>query len=260
MSYLITAGNFFYIIIFLLGLALGSFLNSWIWRTRENIRIVSGRSMCPSCRRKLSWYENIPVLSYLFLRGKCRVCEKPIPKHFIFVEMGAAIIFTLVAWKHLNGAGFSPMFFLKDIVFSVLLIIIFVYDWLYKEILSEVIWLGTLAGLLFNFYLRHSLAAMFIGALAVGGFFFLQFIASKGKWIGGGDVRMGAMMGVWLGWPAALVALFLSYVAGAIGGLWLVVYSKRQLASAIPFGTYLALGTFVAMLWWERIVGWYLGF
>ncbi|MEK7131190.1 MAG: prepilin peptidase [Patescibacteria group bacterium] len=260
MNYLIDIGRFAYIIIFFLGLALGSFLNSWIWRTRENIRIVNGRSMCPHCRRQLAWYENIPVLSYLFLWGKCRTCKKSIPKHFTFVEIGAALIFVLVAWRNLNSAVVTPAHFFRDITFSALLIVIFIYDYLYQEILSEVIWFGALVGLFFNLYLGFSLVSMLVGLLIASGFFWLQFAVSKGRWIGGGDVRMGAMMGIWLGWPLVLIALFLAYVAGAIDGLWLIASGKKQLVSVVPFGTYLALGTFVVMLWGSQIVGWYLKF
>lgn len=258
MNYLIDIGNFLYVIIFFLGLALGSFLNSWIWRAHENFRIVNGRSMCPHCRRQLTWHENIPVLSYLFLWGKCQTCKIAIPKHFTFVEIGAALIFVLVAWKHLSSPVVASALFFRDIVFSVLLIIIFIYDWLYQEILPEVVWFGALAGLFFNLYLGYSLASMLIGLLIVGGFFWLQFAVSRGRWIGGGDVRMGVMMGVWLGWPMVLTALFLAYIVGAVCSLALVAYRKKQLTSAIPFGTYLATGTFVAMLWGNEIIAWYL--
>ncbi len=259
MNYIIDIGRFLYVIIFFLGLALGSFLNSWIWRAHENFRIVNGRSMCPHCRRQLTWYENIPVLSYLFLWGKCRTCKKLIPKHFTFVELGTALIFVLVAWRNLHSPVVAPAHFLRDFTFAALLIVIFIYDYLYQEILSEVIWFGALAGFIFNIFLGFSLVSMLIGALLAGGFFLLQFVISKGRWIGGGDVRMGAMIGIWLGWPAVLVALFLAYVTGAVCSLGLMAYGKKQFSSATPFGTYLALGTFVTLLWGNQIIGWYLG-
>lgn len=249
-----------YFVIILLGLALGSFLNSWIWRTREGIPILNSRSMCPGCRRQLVWYENIPVLSYLFLQGKCRTCKNSIPKHFIFVEIATALIFVLVTWHSLNSQVFTPEYFFRNIVFSILLIIIFVYDWLYQEILPEVIWVGLAAGLFFNFYLNYSLISMVLGLVVGGGFFLAQFIFSKGKWIGGGDVRMGAMMGVWLGWPLVAVALFFAYIMGAIGGLSLMAVAKKKLNSATPFGTYLALGAFIVLLWGNEIAIWYLKF
>ena len=257
MPYLADIGYFLYIIIFFLGLALGSFLNSWIWRAHENFKIVNGRSMCPHCRRQLTWYENIPVLSCLFLGGKCRTCKHPIPKHFTFVEIGSALIFLLVAWKILNNPAFVMALFFRDIIFSILLIIIFVYDWMYQEILPQVVWFGALVGLVFNIYLGYSLVSMLIGLSVAGGFFFLQYAVSSGKWIGGGDVRLGIMMGIWLGWPAVLVALFLSYIVGSVGSLVLLILKKKQLTSRVPFGTYLALATFITMLWGERMVGWY---
>ena len=258
MSYLINTGRFLYIIIFFLGLALGSFLNSWIWRARENIRIIHGRSICPHCRRQLTWYENIPVLSYLFLGGKCRTCRRSIPYHFTFVEAGTALLFVFIAWKNINSPVIIPAHFFRDIVFAILLIIIFVYDLLYQEILPAVVWFGVLAGLGFNLYLGVSVWAMLLGALAAGGFFFLQFVVSKGRWIGGGDVRMGIMMGVWLGWPLVLLALVIAYFAGAIVSLLLLILRKKVWASATPFGTYLAVGTFVTMFWGGEILRWYL--
>jgi len=215
--------------------------------------------MCPYCRRQLAWYENIPVLSCLVLRGRCRTCKNPIPKHFIFVELGTALIFVLVAWETLNSVSIvPPVIFFRDIIFSILLIVIFIYDWLYQEILSEVILAGTLAGFGFNIYLGHSLMGMLIGAVVAGGFFWLQYVVSKGRWIGGGDVRMGVMMGIWLGWPAVLLALFLSYISGAIVGLSLISAGKKQPSSAIPFGTYLSLGTFAVILYGQQIMGWYM--
>lgn len=226
----------------------------------ENIHVINGRSMCPHCRRQLAWYENIPVLSYLVLRGKCRTCKNPIPKHFIFVELGTALVFVLVAWHSLGSPELVPAVFFRNIIFSILLIVIFVYDWLYQEILPSVVWLGALVGLGFNIYLGYSLLPMLIGLLVAGGFFWLQYAISKGRWLGGGDVRMGFMMGIWLGWPAILLALFLSYVSGAIIGLLLIATGKKQLSSSVPFGTYLATATFVSLLWGKEVISWYMNF
>jgi len=261
MDFLIYPGWVFYLFIFLMGLALGSFLNSWIWRTRENIRISRGRSMCPHCRRQLTWYENIPVFSYVFLFGRCRTCKKSIPWHFTFVEAGTALIFTFVAWFHVNSANFVPANFLRDIIFVALLIVIFVFDALYEVILPGVVWFGAIAGFVFNyFFLHYSLQSLLIGAVFACGFFLLQYVVSKGAWIGGGDVRMGFMMGIWLGWPVVLIALGIAYIGGSIISLGLVALKKQRFSSTTPFGTYLALGTFAAMFWGQAIVNWYLGF
>ena len=259
MYYLFSLGDFLYPIIFLLGLSFGSFLNAWVWRTRENFRITTGRSMCIICRRQLSWYENIPVISFLVLGGKCRTCKNPIPRHFIMVEIITPLILLLVTWQNLSTFNFNPVHFLRDIVFSILLITIFVYDYLYQEILSELVWVGSVAALFFNFYLDYNLTSMLIGSLAAGGFFLLQFVISKGKWIGGGDVRLGLMMGLLLGWPVVFVALFIAYVTGALCSVFLLAAKKKTLMSATPFGTYLAIGTFVCLSWGEGIVRWYMG-
>ncbi|MEK7680553.1 MAG: prepilin peptidase [Patescibacteria group bacterium] len=253
-------GGLVYLIIFLVGLSLGSFLNSLIWRARENIRIVKGRSICPGCRRQLAWYENIPVFSYIFLFGKCRTCKMVIPRHFIFVELGTAILFTLVAWHALNerNGDVSAFHLSHQLIFVLFLVVIFIYDLLYQIILSEVVWVGVILGFIFNFYSGVTVTSMLIGCIVGAGFFLFQYLISRGKWIGGGDVRMGAMMGVWLGWPGILPALAIAYILGAIFSLLLIVFGGRKFSCATPFGTYLAIGTFITMLWGSKIIGWYI--
>ncbi len=252
-------GKFSYLIIFLLGLSVGSFLNVWIWRTHENFRITSGRSMCPVCHRQLHWYENIPVLSFLALKGKCLTCKNPISLQYLLVEICTAILFVFLARHTLNHPTENYLYFLRNITFLIFLIVVFVYDALYQEILSEVVWLGSLIGILFNVYLGYSIASMMFGAVAVSGFFLLQFAVSKGRWIGGGDVRLGVMMGLWLGWPISLAALFIAYIVGSFTSLILLLLKKKTLRSATPFGTYLALATFVCLIWGGQIVNWYMG-
>jgi prepilin signal peptidase PulO-like enzyme (type II secretory pathway) len=134
------------------------------------------------------------------------------------------------------------------------------YDLLYQEILSSVVWFGAFTGLFFNAYLDYNLSSLLIGALVAGGFFLAQFMISKGRWIGGGDVRLGVLMGVWLGWPVVLAALVLAYISGSIVGLLLMATKKKTLGSAIPFGTYLSASTLVCLLWGEAIVRWYAQF
>ncbi len=252
--------NLLYVIIFLFGLSLGSFLNAWAWRIRENFTIINGRSMCPHCRRQLAWYENIPVVSFLVLRGKCRTCKNSIPPHYIFVEVITALVFVLVSWQNFHNPAISYLHFVRDIIFSVLLILIFVYDLLYQEILPEIVWCGVFIGLFCNFFLGITITSMLLGAMVVGGFFLLQFVISRGRWIGGGDVRLGFMMGIWLGWPQAVAALLIAYSIGCIGSLFLLATKSKTLESTTPFGTYLSIGTLVCILWGERIVGWYMRF
>jgi prepilin signal peptidase PulO-like enzyme (type II secretory pathway) len=139
-----------------------------------------------------------------------------------------------------------------------ILIIIFATDTLYQIIWPEIVWLGAILGFVFNFFIGQDLFQMAIGFAVGGGFFLLQYLISGGKWIGGGDVRMGAMMGIWLGWPVVILAIFLAYVTGAIFGLVLLTMKKKTLSAQIAFGPFLALATLFCLHHGEQILSWYL--
>jgi len=253
----------FYLFIFLVSLSLGSFLNSWMWRAWENIRVINGRSICIFCRRQLNWYENIPLFSFIFLGGRCRTCKKKISWRYPLVEFFTAAILTFVAWHRVEHNVFfsDNLLYPRDVFLITFLIIIFVFDALHKVILSSIVWAGALIGFLFNYFaLNIPLSTMFYGALAAGGFFLLQYIVSKGRWIGGGDVRLGFMMGVWLGWPNVLVAVFLAYIIGAGHAVILLISRKGNWKSQIPFGTFLAVGTAISLYYGDDIIQWYLSF
>lgn len=253
---------FVYVIIFILGLALGSFLNSWIWRNHENVRISKGRSICPNCRRQLKWYENVPVVSFLLLGGNCRTCKHIIPKHFVWVELITALIFVFVTYYHVELAPYFEInVFYRDILFIGILVVIFIYDYLYKEIPSSVVWLGMITAVFFNWFtLGISLLSLTIGSVIAGGFFLFQYLISKGRWIGGGDVRMGFMIGLMLGWPNIIYALLVAYIVGAIFSVGLLILNKHKynFSSEIPFGTFLVLGTLCALFHADQVINWYI--
>lgn len=252
---------FQYILVFLLGLSIGSFLNVCIWRTRENISVVHGRSMCPNCHMPVVWYDNIPLLSFILLRGKCRKCNQKISWQYPIIEFATGVLFLFVAlWYHEQGP-FINLEMARDWVVISFLIFIFVYDLKYQEILPIPVWVLSVMLFIFSIPTGWNLwTDMLIGAFIGGGFFFLQYIISKGKWIGGGDVRLGVLMGVILGWPNILFALFISYIIGAVCGLCLVAKNKKNMKSEVPFGIYLTMGIFITMFWGEKIVTWYLSF
>jgi prepilin signal peptidase PulO-like enzyme (type II secretory pathway) len=259
-EHIILFGSIVYVFVFLLGLSLGSFLNSWMWRARENIRIISNtRSMCVSCRRQLLWYENIPVVSWIFLNGKCRTCKKKISAIYPLVEIVSAFLLLFVFHQHLKLVHFSEWALLRDTFFLTLLVVIFVYDWRYQIIFPSIIWAGTIIGFLINiFFLNFSISSLLLAAAIGGGFFLLQFLISNGRWIGGGDVRMGVMMGAWLGYPNIFVALFVAYILGALVGIILLLFKKASIKTEIPFGTFLALGTFFTIYYGDNLLNWYL--
>jgi len=260
-EHIVLFGRAVYVFVFLLGLSLGSFLNSWIWRARENIRIISNtRSMCINCRRQLSWYENIPVLSWFFLKGKCLGCKKEISVIYPIVELVTAFLLVFIFHQYVKYVHFSEWGLLRDTFFLTLLIIIFIYDWRYKVIFSSIVWTGTIIGFLINWlFLNFSFSSLVLAIFVGGGFFLLQFLVSKGRWIGGGDVRMGIMMGAWLGWPNILTALFFAYIFGSVVAIILLLLKKANSKTEIPFGTFLALGTFLSIYYGENIIRWYLG-
>ena len=214
--------------------------------------------MCVHCSRPLSWYENIPVFSFLWLKGKCRTCKGKIPSDYFLVELITGFIVVILGW-HYSNMQFDLIRFIRDFIFVMLLVVVFVYDLKYQIILSGVAWTGAVIGFIFNhFYLGISTHNLLLGFVLGGGFFLIQYVISRGRWIGGGDVRLGAMMEIWLGWSNILFALFVSYILGALVSVPLLITKKQTGNSQIPFGTFLSLGTVVAMYWGDKIVGWYL--
>jgi len=254
-------GNLTYFFVFFFGLILGSFLNSIIWRLWDNIAIFARtRSMCINCRQQLSWKENIPLLSWLVLKGRCLHCKKNISVYYPMVELGVAIAFALVAYHYLPTPNFSEWSLLRDFIFTAFLVVIFVHDLRYQVILPNVVWIGAAIGLIINVsFLNYDFTSLVLGAFIGGGFFLAQFLLSNGRWIGGGDVRLGVMMGLWLGWQNTIVAIFLAYIIGAIFAVFLLVSKRATRQTAIPFGTFLSIGTMVSLYWGQNLVGWYVG-
>lgn len=241
------------IIIFFLGLIIGSFLNVVIYRLDKNQSIWFGRSACPHCRKKIFWYDNIPVLSFILLGGQCRHCQKKISLQYPLVEIATALLLVLLFWRY----GLSEQFIVYAI-FSAVLIVIFAYDLKTFQILDQITIPTMIFAFLVNLYLgmvwwQLILAAM-IGAL----FFAAQFFVSSGKWVGDGDIRLGALMGAMLGWPNILVALFLAYLIGAGVGIILLSLKRKEFGSAIPFGPFLTLATFITLICGKEIMQWYL--
>ncbi len=259
-SYIVLLGGIIYFFVFILGLILGSFLNSWMWRVHDNIKILSNsRSMCPHCRYQLRWYENIPLFSWLILRAHCSNCKKPIHWSYPVVELATGLLMMFIVEQHLKLVHFSEWILLRDVCFLTLLIITFVYDLRYKIILSRIIWAGTIIGFLINILaLNFSYSSLLLGMAIGGGFFLFQYLVSNGRWIGGGDVRMGVMMGAWLGWQNTIVALFIAYIFGALVGVVLLYFKKADGKTEVPFGTFLAVGTFLAIYYGNNLLNWYL--
>lgn len=233
-----------------LGLAVGSFLNVVIYRLHVGVGFLRGRSYCPFCKHDLGLKDLVPIFSFLSLKGKCRYCSKPISWQYPLVEFGTAVSFLLLYWAF----GLGPEFFVY-LVYVSFLILIFVYDLRYYMILDKVsipAFFIAMAGS--YFILNISIVSLLIGVGIGGGFFLLQFLVSRGKWIGGGDIRLGMVMGAMLGVYSLIVALFGAYIFGSIVGIALVARKKKRWKSKVPFGTLLTLTTYLAFIFGDYVV------
>jgi prepilin signal peptidase PulO-like enzyme (type II secretory pathway) len=257
-----------YIFIFLFGLIIGSFLNCLIWRLHTGERI-SGRSYCPKCKKQINWYDNIPVLSFLMLGGKCRHCGKPISWQYPLVELVTGALFLLafnyqfsifnfqtITNYQLPIINFIELFKLWFLI-SVM-IVIFVIDLRWYLILDAVTLPAAALVFILNLMLGFSWQNLLISGIIGGSFFLIQFVISRGKWIGGGDIRLGLLMGLALGWPHVLAAIFMAYFIGSIVGIGLIIGKKKEWGSRVPMGTFLTLATLITMFWGSGILEWYI--
>ena len=240
------------------GLLIGSFLNAVIHRVPRKVSLVSPGSQCPSCGYALRWYDNIPVLSYVLLGGRCRRCRKPISIRYPIVELVTAAVFV----AHYFVFGWTPLLAVR-LLFAASLVALFAID-LEHHLLPDVITLpGIVIGLVASMFLPPGVTESLIGILIGGGVLWVigeaYFRYSGEEGMGGGDVKMLAMIGAFLGWKQVILTLVLSSVAGSLIGLGLIAVKRGGMKYALPFGTFLALGALAASLVGEQIVAWYVG-
>ena len=243
----------------LLGLSVGSFLNVCVHRLPRRQSLVHPGSRCPHCGYVLRWYDNIPVASYLWLRGRCRKCRDRIAIRYPALELATLVLFLI------HGAvfGWSALLVVR-LLFACALVVLFAID-LEHHLLPDLITLpGIVAGLLVGTVLPPGIMDALLGVLAGGGVLWLigeaYFRYSGQEGMGGGDVKMLAMIGAFLGWKLVLVTLVLSSVAGSLIGVLVIVFKRGGMKYALPYGTFLALGALAASLAGERLVTWYLSF
>ncbi|MDO8668684.1 MAG: prepilin peptidase [Candidatus Buchananbacteria bacterium] len=255
-----------YLLIFIFGAVIGSFLNVVIIRIHEGGNIVKSRSSCPHCHHVLEPIDLIPIFIFIIQAGKCRYCHKKISWQYPLVELTTGLLFVLATYNIIGPLSFDNLFYnssvfliwLRNLIFISFLVVIFVYDLRWYLILDRITFSAMAVALILNLIIGFSFFNLFTGAIIGFGFFALQFFISKGSWIGGGDLRLGALMGLMLGAKAVIVALFFSYIIGAVISILFVIGGKKKLKSQIPFGTFLAIGTIIALFWGQGIINWYL--
>ena len=274
--------------IFIFGLIVGSFLNVVICRLKTKENFFLSRSHCPHCKKTLKWFDLIPVLSFISTFGKCRYCHKKISWQYPLVEIITGGLFLLIFnFSAYGGSAVGGQFSISNfsllnfcsllIVYCSLLfvlcslIVIFIYDLKHYIIPDKIVFPAIAAALIYQFtiYLPAVTTALQAGdlrftiyegflfvifsAFLAAGFFFLIILISKGEWMGFGDVKLAFLMGLILGWPDILFALFLAFVLGALIGLILIGLKIKSIKSQIPFGPFLVAATIIMMLWGEII-------
>lgn len=245
-----------FLIFFLIGLVIGSFLNVCIYRIPRGKSIIKPFSFCPKCGSTIKPWHNIPFISYIFLKGKCAYCGEKISIKYPVVELLNGFLYIL-AYSYF---GLTPAFFFSLIFISALIVVSFID--IEFQIIPDVISIPLIAlGVVFTVFFHDGsemlsgLWRSLTGILVGGGCLLLVSILSKGG-MGGGDIKLNAAVGAWIGWKASLLTIFIGSLAGSIIGL---IILKKTGNRKIAFGPFLALGALVSLFWGEKIINFYFG-
>jgi len=248
------------VLIFILGLIVGSFSNVCIYRIPRNESIIYPASHCPKCCSKIKPVDNIPLLSYILLKGRCRNCKSKISIQYPIVEFLTGLTYLIIYLIY----GLSIQSLIYIILSSALIIIAFID--LNEQIVPDVISLpGIIIGLILSFFVPYiTYANSSLGVVVGGGIILIIGLAGsalfKKEAMGGGDVKLAAMIGAFLGWRYIIISLFLGFFLGALAGIVLILSKIKSREDVVPFGPFIVLGSFITLLWGEKIISWYIGF
>src|SRR2546422_9725286 len=249
---------FDYVFVFMLGTLFGSFANVCIYRLPQRLSIIFPGSHCPSCQEALRPWQNIPVLSYLLLGGQCARCKTVISLRYPLIELSNGLLYVFLYYQyHLS---------MQTVVFALLtttLLIVSCIDLAHTIIPDAITLPGVVVGLGTSLWLTPvGIHNALLGVVLGGGLFLLMAVLSivilKREGMGGGDIKLIAMLGAFLGWQAVLVTIFLAAVLGASVGLTLILVRRKGRREPLPFGPFLAIGALLAMVWGDTILTWYL--
>lgn len=248
------------IFIILIGLAWGSFLNVVIYRIPAEMSLLAPPSTCPACKKRIKFYDNIPVVSYLVLRGKCRHCSHKISFSYFLVE-----ILTPAAFLLLHARFGLGLHFFAVCLFTSALIVLGFIDFKHQILPDKITFPMMALGLIYSFLRKDMTSLQALLGAAVGAGFLLvvygaYYLIRKKEGLGLGDVTMMIVVGLFLGWLKTLLTLVLASFAGALIGVSFMFIKKKNLQYALPYGTFLAPAAFIALVWGEQIIAAYLGF
>jgi leader peptidase (prepilin peptidase)/N-methyltransferase len=238
----------------LLGLTVGSFLNVCSDRLPQEKSIISPPSHCDACQQKLTARDLVPLFSYLWLRGRCRYCGARISPRFPAVELATALLFALLTWHY----GLSPELVMA-LIYGCLFLVIFVVDLEHGLVLDIVVYPGIVLAFIFSFFWPDLGIAMAVSGAAIGfGLMLIPYLISRGG-MGGGDVKLAALIGLATGFPHVFISLMLAFLAGGLVAIFLLLFRVRSRKEAIPFAPFLAAAAMVTLIWGEAIYDWWVG-
>lgn len=255
------------VIIFVFGLIFGSFINALVWRIKKKKNWVNERSICPNCKKELKPQHLVPVFSWLWQRGKCAYCKKPIPGSYPAVELFTGVVFVIsyLSWPS-DFSGIEIFAFVLWLIICVILVALLVYD-LQTKILPDGLVLSlTFVSVVFVLFQAYTskdwglLVSSAVGALVLSGIFWGLFQVSGGKWIGGGDVKIAVSLGLLAGSAvSSMLLLFIASLLGSFIGVPLMLAKKAGMKTELPFGPFLIIATFIVFFYGDSLINWYLG-
>lgn len=260
--------TFCFFSIFLFGLCIGSFLNVLIYRLPLELSL-KGRSFCPKCKKKISWHDNVPLLSFILLKGKCRRCHSPISLQYPLIELLTGILFVACLFLLANSNdelrimnyGIYDLRFWTILIYTLWIIsiflTIFIIDLKHQIIPDQLLYASLPVVLVFLFVIHNSLFINhLISAVVACLFFYFLYKITKGKGMGFGDVKLSFLIGLILGFPKVMVAFYLAFLTGALAGVILILLGKKRFKEAIAFGPFLSLGTLISLFWGDSLYKW----
>ena len=253
---------------FILGASIGSFLNVCIDRLPQGQSLIRPPSHCPTCDKKLKAYDLIPIVSYLWLKGRCRYCGSKIPRRILTVELGTGLLLALLSFSY----GFSLEFVVLAF-YTCIFLVLAVIDIEHGLILNKIVYPAIGISLILSPFWsslglprpllgENSMLHLFLSSLGGGGIFFALFLIITLLFKGGmgwGDVKMAGLIGLVTGFPGVLVAMMTTFISGGLTAVVLLLVRLKSRKETIPYAPFLSLGGFVALLWGKDLIAWYLG-
>ena len=247
--------------LFILGLVFGSFISALTWRYPRRISIKKGRSICPKCKNQIAWFDNVPLLSFLFLAGRCRNCKKPISWRYPAIEFVTALGFLLIG---VNSIGYfattvqdTVLYGVYSIIIFLILEAIFIVDLENQIIPDSFVFWGIFVVFLYTiYYIPHTFFPSLFAGFIAATLLLLIHLLTKGRGMGLGDVKFAVLGGLIVGAKLFLIWLFLAFLTGAVIGIILILARKAHFRSKIAFGPFLILAVPLALLYGEKILVW----